>query len=181
MRMSKRQRDAMYERVVWRELILGLPLANVGPYCRACGIEVQKDPRGPLFQGQIDNIPNDGDHRDLRKLQLLCRPCNTAKNPRRSSEPDNRLELTPSEQKNEECERKFRNLAIRWMCDAGSDGRKFSDMVNSGAELVSNSTVASGRYLKKLCSSVGPFRCVKGVVTWRSADEVDAWFDRGDL
>ena len=100
MRMSKPQRDRMYPLVLRREVILGLPLMNVGPYCRICGIEVQKDRGGPLPQGIIDDITNSGDHSDLRNLQLLCRPCNTAKN-YRPKDPDNRRTMTTSEQTNE--------------------------------------------------------------------------------
>ena len=80
--MSKRQRDKMYNLVKYREVFLGRSgcLMNVGEYCRACGVPVQKNKGGPKKQGIIDCIKNDGDHSRLQYLQLLCRPCNVVKN-----------------------------------------------------------------------------------------------------
>ena len=176
--MSKPQRDRVYPLVLRREVILGLPLMNVGPYCRICGIEVQKDRGGPLPQGIIDDITNSGDHSDLRNLQLLCRPCNTAKN-YRPKDPDNRHTMTTSEQKNEEVEHRFRGLMLAYLADHGGECKR-TQMEHHGAEMCRGSTVSTERYMHKLCSTAGPMICSKGMVTWRSDKEVDAWMARED-
>ena len=180
-RLSRAQRDRIWPVVAQREMSLGLPLMNIGPYCRGCGREGQQAGGGPLPQLVIDNIDNSGDHSWLTNLQLLCRSCNNIKDPRGRVDPEpsrreNRTTLTASEQTNERAEGAFRGWVCRILADVGHP-MPWGDLVDAGAEKFRVNTVTTDRYLHKLTSFIGSLREHRGLVWWRSDADIDRWKD----
>ena len=174
-RMNKRQRDHFYPLVETREIRLGLPLMNVGPYCRGCGITLDKD-GDTAPQGVIDCIKNDGNHRILPNLQLLCRACNTVKNPRRPDPNPNMDNISWEASRSLVAERNFRGWTMAMITKHGA--YPIDDLISAGAEKAGISTITAGRYLKKMTSSRGPFAILGGQVQFKSPEAVDEWLGK---
>ena len=178
--MSKPQRDRVYPigssgaRSYW-----GCPLMNVGPYCRICGIEVQKDRGGPLPQGIIDDITNRWRPLRFAEPPVALQAVQYDQKTIRPKDPDNRRTMTTSEQTNERNERRFRGLIFTYLADRAGECER-SEMEDYGAEMCDASPVSTHRYLNKLCSTAGPMQCIDGMVKWRTDKEIEAWLARED-
>jgi hypothetical protein len=147
MRMNKRQHDMMYPKIVEKQK---------GEYCIMCG----KDPYILQSLGQspklvIDCIPNDGDHTNPAKLQLLCYSCNTKKNHWRL-EPEERR-ATPEMIKGRKDEKDFRRWVLGHFLSDENTALSYDYLLGSGAEKVGCSTETIKRYLLKMASSEGMY------------------------
>lgn len=183
-RLSKRQRDRLYNKVAFKELYLHQTHGiNIGEYCRACGIQVQKDKEGPHEQGLVDCMNNSGDHRDLENLQLLCRGCNHIKNPRGPSNRGDSSTMTWSEAKNKITERKFGGWVLSVIGGSATGQYDFDDLVVEGAVICDNSEIPNRRHLKKLTCRLGPLEHDKrsNAVYFKNDEAmVERWFARRD-
>lgn len=173
-RMSKRQRDRMWYHVAYREAILGLPLVNLGEYCRGCGIAVSRDGLGAIPQGLIDCVPNDGDHSDIRKLQLLCRACNGIKNPRVPEIP-RFLEMSYSMAKNLKTEPLWRAYVVNKLSEHGGS-YDAGELIAGGAEKYGCGIKTASNYMRKFASAEGPGHIENGILYWDDGQSMDAWF-----
>jgi hypothetical protein len=137
---------------------------HFGEYCRICG------EKGDYYTLVIDHIDNDNANDNLQNLELLCRPCNYLKDPRKKirlkilspvcvGENMNQSGKTAEMEKNSISEPFFR----RWMfCSLRRDGEiGYKILIDSGAEAAHCSQEAVRRYLYKLCSSTGWAETVK--------------------
>ena len=185
--MNKNQRDRFYNTVAYKEFRLNQydknnKIMNLGEFCRGCGKMVtknQKDATSDIPIGVLDCIPNDGDHSNIDKLQLLCKQCNAIKNPK-TPKLENRQTMTFSEQKNEKGKRKFRPFAYKLLNDNGGCF-DYDDLVASGAEWCDLETVTIERYMKRLLSSFGPFMIQANMVYWKPDNELNKWVRRLDI
>ncbi len=147
-RMNGRNRKKWYQFLAARD----------SEFCAWCG------KAGSVKTLIIDHIDNNNRNNDPENYQLLCRSCNTKKNPRRKSKPKTESveisEPLSSKEliKNEKCEPIFRTWietqALRWR------RLELKDAINSGAEVAGISPATAERYLNKMCSSAGKFRVV---------------------
>lgn len=170
-RLNRRLRDQLWDRVAYREVILGLPASDIsclGEHCRGCGKRVTKHRGSQLPVGYIDCIDNSGDHTDIRNLQLLCPSCNRLKNPKRPSTPPSH-QMTSSEHKNMITEHRYRKYVI----SAVADGPKSRFDLNSAAcEAVKASTTSGERYMDKLVSWEGILKQESGHVMLKTEEEL---------
>lgn len=146
--MNKRQRDEMYFKVVDRQK---------GEFCNHCEktkYDLFKEGYKPELV--IDCIPNDGDHSDVNKLQLLCHSCNTKKNHPDNVEPFERS-ATPEMIRGGKFEKDFRRWVSGLFETNKNTGFTYTYLVNSGAEKVDCSTETIKRYLKKMASDEGMY------------------------
>jgi hypothetical protein len=145
-RLNKRTRDKLFPILAARD----------GEFCAAC------DKVGSTQSLVVDHIDNNPNNNSLDNLQLLCRSCNTKKNPRGKAKPLNdsaeisSLPTTETIRLNWKYEQQFRE----WL---EAQVRRYErveldDAIASGAEVTGASTATIERYLKKLCSSAGRFR-----------------------
>lgn len=145
-RMNERTRKRLYSMLVSRD----------GEFCATCG------KAGLSETLVVDHIDNNNANNDPDNLQLLCRSCNTKKNPRGKAKPRNASaevhEQSASREliKNEKCEPLFR----QWIETQVSKWSRLElkDAVNSGAEVAGVSPATSMRYLDKMTSSAGKLR-----------------------
>lgn len=147
-RQNKRQRDESYWKVVEKQK---------GEFCNHC-----EKTRAKLFEEgkvpilYVDCIPNDGDHKDINKLQLLCPSCNTKKNHPSNIEPFERS-ATPEMIRGTRYEKDFRRWVAGYYQTAKQIGLTYTFLVNSGAEKVNCSTETIKRYLNKMASDEGMY------------------------
>jgi len=121
-----------------------------GEYCRGCGALPTERPL------VIDHRDNDNGNNSPDNFQLLCRPCNYRKNPRRPVD-----ECVSEEETHDQSEIEvsrlrepfFRKYAYHLVNEQKTVPE--IDIINSGAEHVSISPVTAKRYLNKMCSSIG--------------------------
>jgi hypothetical protein len=135
-----------------------------GEYCRICGEQ------GDINTLVIDHINNKNSCNELSNLELLCKSCNSIKNPRSRSK--NKIlspvcvdewELprvkTAEMEKNSIVEPFFR----RWLySNLLKDGKiEYKLMIDSGAEAAHGSQEAIKRYIRKIISPSGWAETVK--------------------
>ena len=109
----------------------------------------------------IDHIDNNNRNNDLDNLQLLCRSCNTKKNPRGKAKPENESAEIETPKQSEEIrlkkiyEPKFRE----WLTRQAETYQRIllKDAIDSGAEITGASTQTIERYLRPMCSLAGRF------------------------
>ncbi len=113
----------------------------------------------------IDHIDNNNRNNELDNLQLLCRSCNTKKNPRGKAKPENdsckihEPTATMEVLLNRKYEPMFRDYLERQV-------QKYErvlkeEIIDSGAEVTDASIPTIERYLRKLCSTAGKYRIVE--------------------
>ena len=144
--MNKRQHDEFYPQLV---------KLQHGEFCAMC----ERDKYDLLCEGQkpeflIDCIPNDGDHTDIKKLQILCRSCNTKKNWPSTIEPFERT-ATPEMIRGSRYEKDFRRWVAGQFLANPNSGFTYTYLKNSGAEKVNCSPETIKRYLDKMASAEG--------------------------
>lgn len=151
-RMNKKQHDEMYWKIVEKQK---------GEFCNHCDRTrhlLMSDGLKPELI--IDCIPNDGDHSNVEKLQLLCRSCNTKKNHPANVEPFERS-ATPEMIRGNRYENDFRRWVVGHYQVNTNIGLTYSFLINSGAEKVGCSTETIKRYLNKMSSD-------EGMYTWEN-------------
>jgi hypothetical protein len=148
-RMNSRARKRLYETVSARD----------EEFCALCGIV------GSLKSLCIDHIDNNNNNNDLDNLQLLCRSCNTKKNPRGKARPENEsAEVeTPKQSEEVRLKKKYEPMFRKWIKkQLKRYGRiLLQDAVESGAEVTGASIQTIERYLRKLCSLAGKLQVVE--------------------
>lgn len=146
--MNSRTRKKLYEMLAARD----------GEYCRMCG---KVGSRETLC---IDHIDNNNSNNEHDNFQLLCKSCNTKKNPRGKSKPKNdsvEIHEPPTSRQivlNERYEPTFRDYAERQLTRWNRIPLK--DLINSGAEVTGASPQTIERYLDKMCSTAGKLTVV---------------------
>ncbi len=147
-RMNGKKRNEAYE-------LLG---ARDGEFCAICG------KAGSSETLVVDHIDNNNSNNDPDNWQLLCRSCNSKKNPRGASKPKNdsfEIHEPPSSEeiiRNKKYEPVFRE----WLEKLISKYKRVSlkDVISAGAEITGASLITIERYLEKLCSFAGKFRVI---------------------
>lgn len=168
-RLNGRQRDAMWERVAYREVELGLALDNLGEHCRGCGRAVAKHRGSALPVGCIDCVDNSGDHRDIANLQILCRACNRLKNPKRGGGGPGPSNMTASEQTNRAKEWRVR----RWVMEQLEGGpSERGELEDAAAERFAISTATVARYVRKMVSREGFCKDEGGMMMFKDESEL---------
>jgi hypothetical protein len=122
-----------------------------GECCKRCGA------RSTERQLILDHIDNNPKNNRLDNLQILCRPCNYLKNPRRPVNlcvsggvvETKSAEITINQTK----EPQFRKYLLHELNERGSLPLK--DFIYSSAEIIQISPETAKRYLNKICSSAG--------------------------
>jgi hypothetical protein len=126
----------------------------------------------------VDHRDNNNSNNDPDNLQLLCRSCNTRKNPRGKAKPKTEsVEIyVPHSSKelikNEICEPIFRE----WIEKQVSKWKRLElkDAINSGAEVACVSPATTERYINKMCSTAGKFHVVM-IDRMRYIEFKDCW------
>lgn len=127
-----------------------------GEYCQKCGVS------GRDRQLVLDHKNNNSRDNRPENFQLLCRPCNYLKNPRR---PEN-LSVSMGEfdspteiQINLTKEPMFKKFVAQQINELTYVEE--SDLINSGAESLGLSPITTKRYLNKMCSTAGIYERAK--------------------
>jgi hypothetical protein len=160
--MNSRTRKRLYQILSERD----------GDFCAMCG------KIGTIKSLCIDHEDNNNTNNDLDNLQLLCRSCNTKKNPRGKAKPENQSAKIqePRASKevllNERYEPVFRKYVDNQIMKHGRELK--DDIVDSGAEVTSASILTIERYLRKLCSTAGKYQVI--IVEGRKYVELKEWF-----
>jgi len=144
--MNGRTRKKLYKKIAKHD----------GEYCRCCGALASERPL------VLDHKDNDNSNNDENNLQLLCRPCNYIKNPRRPVDECVRDEDAPdmSEIKvNRKKEPQFRNFV--WHKRNERRIVAWKELKFSGAEHVGMSPITTERYLEKMCSNTGSLKKIQ--------------------
>jgi len=132
-----------------------------GELCHICGKKPSE------VQLVIDHKDNNSKNNHFDNLQLLCRGCNYFKNPRR--EPfdvgervrvDESIRPPTSIEKNIEIEPKFLHC-VEELLEKNESVMQKDDLIDSTAYVIGASPTTTARYLRKYCSSVGPFELVR--------------------
>jgi hypothetical protein len=128
-------------------------VARDGEFCVLCGrVGINKS----LC---IDHIDNNNNNNDLENLQILCRSCNTKKNPRGKHRPkNNSLEIeTPNQSEEIRLNKKYEPVFREWVENQFKkyDSLLLKEVIDAGAEVTTASTQTIERYLRKMCSFAG--------------------------
>lgn len=176
MRKQNRMKRCTHSRAKWYDILC----EEEGKQCKICG----KTP--PEVYLEVDHKDGNPKHETRSNMQLLCRHCNRAKNPRgkakRRARPENFKGIeyprsTSTEfQKNQRTEPRFR----RWLHRMVKKHHRIptDDAINGGAEYVSCSQITIRRYVMKMCSITGAFREVydglldKKVIEFKDGESV---------
>jgi len=127
-----------------------------GEFCKSC--------QTPSSEKQlvVDHINNDNSDNRLENLQLLCKGCNYAKNPREKpvdnvcvSVCEEDRPMSPEMKENRRMEPRFRRWMFHKVIKSGKI--RYEDSINAGAEFVGCSTETVKRYLKKMTSTEGSY------------------------
>ena len=159
-RLNSRQRKRIFHLLVERD----------GEKCKIC----KRKPPNEIKKLVIDRIYNQGDYKDLKKLQLLCYRCNYQKNPRKKErEPLDQMCVGVREEKkkvdlnfatsisiNREKEPLFCPYLDQRL-EESPDGVDSTDIIYSSAWVLELSPRTTEKYLKTACSSAGPYELVK--------------------
>ena len=152
--MNGKTRKKLYNLVVKRD----------GEYCKMCGALPDE------IQLILEHRDNDNTNNNLENLQIMCRPCNYRKNPRKSERPENLCVKSYTStskitemQINKTKEPLFKKYVAQWINKYDYAVEK--DLTNAGAEYVGISQVTVKRYLDKMCSLEGIYRREKRVRT----------------
>ncbi len=146
--LNSKQREKIYPHVVSRQ---------GGEFCVECGkTKNQLKEIGQKPEFCIDNIPNDGDHYDIDKLQLLCHSCNVVKNHPENDVPFHRSS-TPEMILGKKYESDFRRWVAGQFMINENIGINYEFLINSGAEKVGCSQISIRRYLDKMTSNEGMY------------------------
>lgn len=141
--MNKRNRDHFYPILVARD----------GEFCVWC------DKVGINKSLCIDHKDNNNSNNDLENLQLLCRNCNTKKNPRGKQKPkNNSLEIeTPNQSEEVRLNKKYEPVFREWIENQlkNTDSFLLNEIIDAGAEVTTASPQTIERYLRKMCSFAG--------------------------
>ena len=160
-RLNSRQRKRIYKKLVKRN----------AEKCNKCG---RKPPE--VKKLVIDRIDNQGDYKDLNKLQLLCYRCNYLKNPRNKKQQplDNGGVGVGEDVKekvdfgyessisiNREKEPLFYPYVDQRLEESPNGVVDADDLEYSSAWDLELSQRTTAKYLKKACSSAGPYELFK--------------------
>lgn len=159
-RLNSRQRKKWYNFLVVRD----------GEKCNHCGVT-------PKLHGKkliVDRINNNDPRYIPENIQFLCYSCNYKKNPRKKERKpldqcvcesvkmeEEKAELEPLNeiQINRLKEPPFRKYAEKRV--ATEREVSYDDLKHAGAEVVKASPATTEKYLRKMCSSAGPFEKFK--------------------
>ena len=137
-----------------RKKLYNLVVKHDGEYCKLCGALPHER------QLILEHRDNDNTNNNLENLQIMCRPCNYRKNPRKSKRPENLCENTSNSTPklteldiNRTKEPQFKKFVAKRVNSHGYAVEK--DLINAGAESIGVSPVTTKRYLDKMCSSTG--------------------------
>jgi hypothetical protein len=146
--MNKKTHDRLFKILIERD----------GPYCASCG-------RFCTHKSLcIDHKDNNNSNNDLDNLQLLCRSCNTKKNPRGKAKPENKSNDAKILEQSEEIRLKKKYIAIflPWLEDQikiyGRVDKK--EIIRSGAKVTDASMKTITDYLNVECSLAGRYTIV---------------------
>lgn len=139
-----------------RKRLYGIISVRDGEFCAMCEIV------GSNKSLCIDHIDNNNNNNDLDNLQLLCKSCNTKKNPRGKAKPENESAEVETPKQSEEIrlKKKYEPMFRKWI--EGQIQRYgrilLQDAVESGAEITGASIQTVERYLRKMCSLSGKLK-----------------------
>lgn len=148
-RMNSRNRKRLYEIVSTRD----------GEFCSMCGIV------GSIKSLCIDHIDNNNNNNDLDNFQLLCRSCNTKKNPRGKAKPENTsAEVeTPKQSEEVRLKKEYRPKYCKWLESQIMRYERIlvKQAILSGAKITGASSQTITRYLDEECSDAGFYQIVE--------------------
>lgn len=150
--MSKQQRDRVWERVYERdkELVNGAWRIR----CHDCGSF------GSKSSLVVHHIDNNAGNNELSNLLPLCRRCNYMWDPQGSGSREKPQVAGDDDarsaelRKNQTAEPKFRMWVLAFIRKKGPQVKEI--VIDAGAEAAGISPITAARYLKKLCSLMGP-------------------------
>jgi len=143
-----------------------------GEFCAMCGNF------GSYKSLCIDHIDNNNSNNDPDNLQLLCRSCNTKKNPRGKAKPENKsIEVEILNQSEElRLKKKYSALFLPWLERQIKKYEKVlvKDIIYSGAKISGASIKTITDYLNVECSIAGNYQVVE--VDGKRYVELKEWF-----
>jgi HNH endonuclease len=146
--------------------------ARDGEFCARCGIV------GSFKTLCIDHVDNNNSNNDLDNLQLLCRSCNTKKNPRGKAKPENRSYEFEILNQSEELrlKKKYTRKFLPWLeWQIKRYGRVLvKEIIYSGAKISGASIKTITDYLNVECSAAGKYQVVE--VDGKRYVEFKEWF-----
>jgi len=147
--MNSRTRKRLYKIIDARD----------GEFCAMCGVI------GSFKTLFIDHIDNNNNNNDLDNLQLLCRSCNTKKNPRGKAKKENESldPETPNQSEELRLKKKYQLLFLPWLERHIKRYERVlvKDIIYSGAKITGASIKVITDYLNVECSTAGRYQIVE--------------------
>ena len=118
----------------------------------------------------IDHIDNNNNNNALDNLQLLCRSCNTKKNPRGKAKPESKsIEIVTIQQSEEvKLKKEYQSLFIPWLelQIRNYERVPVKDIIYGGAKISGASVKTITDYLNVECSDPGFYQIVEVDKKW---------------
>jgi hypothetical protein len=142
-----------------RKRLYPILAARDGEFCAMCGIV------GSIRSLCIDHIDNNNRNGDLDNLQLLCKSCNTRKNPRGKSKPENKSYEAEILNQSEEIrlKKKYILIFLPWLERQIKryDKVLLKEIILSGAKVTGASIKTITDYLSVECSIAGRYHIIE--------------------